>query len=264
HGGFKNVTISNCSIFDTNIAGLALEIVDGGTMDRVAITNITMNKVKSAIFLRLGNRARLFKEGIPKPGVGKMQNVVISNIVATGVSHVGNPIAGLPGHPIKNVSISNVKITCDGGGTKAQAARKIPELPEKYPECKMFGVLPAYGFYCRHVDGLTLSDIDVRCSNPDRRPLLVCDDVKNLEVIGLKGRPKTDNTTTIVFNDVAGALVRGCRAPEDTNVFLRLRGKTDLISLMGNDLSRAQTVYKSDPTVPPTALFESGNKIAHE
>jgi hypothetical protein len=32
----------------------------------------------------------------------------------------------------------------------------VPELPADYPECDMFGWLPAYGLYCRHVKNLRL------------------------------------------------------------------------------------------------------------
>jgi len=264
NGGFKNITISNCTIFNTGIAGLALEIVDGGTMDRVAVSNITMNKVKSAIFLRLGNRARPFKKDMPKPKMGKMQNIIISNIVATGASHICCPIVGLPGHPIKNVTISNVNITCAGGGTKKEAARIVPELPEKYPECKMFGNLPAYGFYCRHVDGLTLSNINVKCEIPDERPLLVCDDVKNLEVIGLKGQPKTTGAPTILLDDVAGAMIRGCIAPAGTDVFVRMRKNTQRVSLIGNDLSRAQTAFDFKQGTPESVMYQANNRRGYK
>jgi polygalacturonase len=30
NGGFQNITIDNCTIYDTRLAGIALETVDGG------------------------------------------------------------------------------------------------------------------------------------------------------------------------------------------------------------------------------------------
>jgi len=191
NGGFKNVTISNCVIAPTRsekvfhgtpggLSGVALEIVDGGTLDRVTISNITMSGMKSPIFLRLGNRARPFRKDMPKPGVGTFRNVIISNVIATDVSNVGCAIVGLPGHPIENVILSNIRITAAGGGKKDHISRPIPEEPAKYPECTMFGTLPAYGFFCRHVNGLTLDNVEVRTVTPDARPALVCDDVRNL------------------------------------------------------------------------------------
>ncbi len=60
-GGCKNLTVSNCAIHKPGgarrgIAGIALEIVDGGNLDRVTISNITIDGYLSPIFLRLGNR----------------------------------------------------------------------------------------------------------------------------------------------------------------------------------------------------------------
>ena len=55
-GGFKDITISNCTVYDTRLGGLALELVDGGILDRVSVSNITMTNTGGAIFIRLGNR----------------------------------------------------------------------------------------------------------------------------------------------------------------------------------------------------------------
>ena len=260
NGGFENIAITNCALHDVRLAGIALEMVDGGTLDRVLVSNIAMHNVGGGIFLRLGNRARPFKKDMPKPGMGSFRNVVISNVVATGVSNVGSSITGLPGHPIENVTLSNIKITYAGGGTKARANRKVPEKPDKYPEHSMFGILPAYGFYCRHVDGLTLSDVDVRFEKPDYRPALVCDDVKNLEVIGYKAQRVPDAEPLVVLKDVRTAMLRGCVAPPDTGVFLRLLSGCERINVMNNDLTRAATALESGPDVPESAVFLSGNR----
>ena len=96
NGGFQNIVLTGCTIYDTRLAGVALEIVDGGTMDRVVVSDITMTGVGAPIFLRLGNRARPFKDGMDKPGIGSMKNITISNIEATGANPTGCAIAGLP------------------------------------------------------------------------------------------------------------------------------------------------------------------------
>ena len=96
NGGFQNIVMTGCTIYDTHLAGIALEIVDGGTMDRVIVSDITMTGVGAPIFIRLGNRARPFKEDMDKPGIGSMRNITISNIEATGANPTGCAIAGLP------------------------------------------------------------------------------------------------------------------------------------------------------------------------
>ncbi len=260
HGGFRNIAISNCSVFRTGLAGVALEIVDGGTLDGVTVSNITMRGVRSPIFLRLGNRARVFKKDMPKPGMGSFRNVNISNILATGATNQGCPISGLPGYPIENVSLSSIQITFAGGGTVEDSARAVPEKPSSYPECTMFGKLPAYGFFCRHVKGLTLNNIDLRFAQPDLRPALFLEDVQDLDVSGLKAQSSPGGAPLIIFNDVQGALIRGSIAPRGTATFLSLLGGTKEVSVMGNDLSGAKTAFELGEGVPRNALFSAANR----
>lgn len=61
----------------------------------------------------------------------------------------------------------------------------IPELPEVYPEPSNWGILPAYGLYARHVDGLTLRNIHFSCKVPDGRHVCVLDDAAHVCVDGL-------------------------------------------------------------------------------
>jgi polygalacturonase len=188
-GGCKNLTITNCAIHkprpsERGIAGIALEIVDGGDLDRVTISNITIDGYLSPIFLRLGNRARPYTNGAPRRPVGTFRNVILSNIVATDASKIGCPIAGIPGHRIENVTLSNIRCQFEGGGTAADARRKIEEKEDAYPECAMFGKLPAYGLYCRHAKGLRLLNVQLAPSLPDGRPAMVFDDVEDVLVDG--------------------------------------------------------------------------------
>lgn len=260
NGGFKNIAISNCSLYKVGLAGIALEMVDGGALDGITVSNIAMTDVQSPIFLRLGNRARPFKPDMPKPGMGTYRNVIISNVVATGAGKMGCSIAGLPDHPIENVTLSNVSITCAGGGTAAEAARAVPEKPESYPECTMFGTLPAYGFYCRHASGLSLNQVRIRTTAPDQRPAIVCDDVADLAIEGLSTHNQGATSPVIVLNDVRGAMIRGCRPRTPTDAFLRLTGKTDSVSAIANDLTTARTPFDFDPGLAPTVLFDESNR----
>ncbi len=181
NGGYKNITISNC-IFE-KCRGLALETVDGGDLEEVAISNITMRDIVGApIFIRLGSRMR-GPQGVP---VGHLRNVSINNIVVYNAGRkenaIGAIISGIPGHPIEDVSIDNVQIVFKGGGTEKDAKIVPPENEEGYPEPTMFGKLPAYGFYVRHVKGLTLNNIHLSYINKDKRPPFVLDDVHDSQL----------------------------------------------------------------------------------
>ena len=179
NGGFKNIVLTGCTIYDTRLAGVALEIVDGGIMDRIVVSDITMDMVGAPIFLRLGNRARPFKKDMPKPGIGAMRNITISNIEATNAGLTGCAIAGLPEAAIENVTLSNLRLSFAGGGTKAHANQTIPEKADSYPEYSMFGVLPTYGLFCRHVKGLKLLNVQLQLAKHDQRRAVLFNDVEN-------------------------------------------------------------------------------------
>jgi polygalacturonase len=184
NGGFEDIVISNCVVYDTRLAGVALEIVDGGVMDRVTVSGITMNKVGAPVFVRLGNRARPFQERMAKPGVGRLRNVTLSGVQAAGAGKTGCSITGLRGSLVEHVTIENVRLWFEGGGTREDARRTVPEFPDKYPVFSMFGVLPAYGFYCRHARKLTFHNVEVYAPKDEERLPLVTDDVEDVTVSG--------------------------------------------------------------------------------
>jgi len=210
NGGFKNITISNC-VFDYS-RGLALESVDGGLLEDVTIDNITMRDItNSPIFIRLGNRARGPKETTT---VGQIRRVNISNFVVYNAnSNYGSIISGIPGHPIEDLKLSNIRIYYQGGGTNEQAALDPPEKEKDYPEPVMFGEIPAYGFFIRHVMGLQLSDVEVSYMKDDRRPPFILNDVKGAEFLHVKAQHLAD-VPTFLLNDVEDFTTRQSSVPD--------------------------------------------------
>jgi polygalacturonase len=251
-GGFENITVSNCAVHDTNLAGIALESVDGGVLENVTVSNIVMRNARGAIFLRLGNRARPPYEGAPTPGIGSFRNVMITNVQAVGADTVGCAIAGLPEHAIENVTLANIRIQFAGGGTEADAARQIPELPAHYPEYRMFGQLPAYGFYCRHVKNLRMLDTQVSFAQGDSRPALVCDDVAGLRISDFAA-PNTN--PVIVLRDSRDAWLDANRAPAGNQVYVRVEGEqsTD-ICLAANNMRASKQGLELAPGVHDDAV----------
>src|SRR2546423_2870640 len=173
NGGFKDISISNI-VFD-HCRGLALETVDGGLLEDVSVTNITMRDVmNSPIFLRLGRRMR-GPQGTP---VGQLRRVNISNIVAYNVdARYASIIAGVPDHNIQDVALSNIRIFYRGGGKKELADVQLPERETNYPEPSMFGETPAYGFFVRHVAGIEFNNVTVNYLNAEMRPPFFLEEV---------------------------------------------------------------------------------------
>jgi polygalacturonase len=176
-GGFKNITISNC-VFD-HCRGLALETVDGGQLEDVTISNITMRHTSnSPIFLRLGSRLH----APPGTPVGTLRRINISDVVVSDADpRYASIIAGIPGNSIEDVKLRNISIQYRGGGTADLADIIPPEDETGYPEPARLGEMPAYGFFIRHVKNLEMSNIDVSFAAPDQRPPFILDDVINAE-----------------------------------------------------------------------------------
>ena len=196
-GGFRNITISNC-LFDYS-RGLAIESVDGGPIEDVTIDNLTMRDIANApIFIRRGNRART--PGNPPPGV--IRRITISNVVASGVSGAhGILVSGIPGYPIEDLRLSNIRIHYRGGGTKEDAALRPEEKEKEYPEPDMFGRMPSYALFARHVIGLDLRDADFTFEQADARPAVMLDDVVRADIDHVRAQ-KTGGTARALLPPV--------------------------------------------------------------
>ncbi|MCM1063811.1 MAG: hypothetical protein NC420_04930 [Eubacterium sp.] len=86
----------------------------------------------------------------------------------------------------------------------------VPELPDVYPEPSNWGILPAYGLFAKHVDGLTLRNIRISCKIPDGRHVCVLDDADGVLIDGLtaeydpSGNPCAAGDTTFRKGLTAG------------------------------------------------------------
>lgn len=193
-GGFRNIIVENNEVWQTVISGIALQIVDGGIMENITVRNMTMNGVGTPVNIRLGDRNRLVDGSMTvQPGI--IRNIYIGDIKAT-VNEIEryndeerkrhpyqahtSSVCGIPGNYIHDVTIENVAITIAGGFpyvTAEDSLREIPEVSNKYPENRMFGTLPSFGFYIRHARNIKMQNILVDIKQKDGRPAFLLDDV---------------------------------------------------------------------------------------
>jgi polygalacturonase len=189
-GGFRNIAISNCVIKPSavregisgnpeGISGLSLEVVDGGRLDGVVISNISIEGTLVPIFVRLGNRGRKHRLDAATPPVGELKNVRIENVIVRGAGAIGSSLTGLPGHRLENITLQGVHVEMAAAGQAADVGKVVPERADSYPEGKMWGHLPAYGFFVRHASRVRFTDVSVEPAGGDPRPCFVTDDVVN-------------------------------------------------------------------------------------
>jgi polygalacturonase len=212
NGGFRNIAISNI-IFEY-CRGLALETVDGGLLEDVTISNLTMRDVQTPLFLRLGARMR----GPSNLSVGALRRVSISDVTV----HDADPrypstISGIPDHDIEDVQINNVRQYLVGGLTPADAVSPVPENVDAYPENTMFGTLPAYGFYIRHTNEIRLDNVVVHYEQTDTRPAFALDQVTDADFHHVRA-DKADGAPTFVLDNVSDFTVTDSRPVADVHV----------------------------------------------
>lgn len=204
NGGFKNISISNC-VFEF-CRGLALETVDGGILEDVTITNITMRDiVNSPIFLRLGGRMRA-PDGT---SIGALRRINISNInVYNADSRFATLISGIPDHDIEDVRLSNISIwyrAIDSLQTNIQ--QEVPEFEKGYPEPQKFGVLPVYGFFIRHVKNIELNNVNLYLLGQENRPAIMLTAVKGIKLRNVTV-PENRKSGFLVLKDVTNLSIK--------------------------------------------------------
>lgn len=245
-GGFENITFSNSVIYnregefkDRVIAGIALEIVDGGWIDGVVITGIRMQRTRTPIFIRLGDRSR--PHTYPQNGI---RGVMIENIHASE-SLLASSIMGIPGHAIEDVTIANVNIENVLPSREGWPQLSLAEKEKGYPEARMFGMMPVYGFYARHVQGLTLRSLSLHSTNQENRPALCLEDVHAGRIENLTASTITGPEPLVKLKNASAVSILNSTAPKSTASFLQVEGDTSDILVANCDLRKTATVLTS-------------------
>jgi hypothetical protein len=187
YGAFENIAIEDVYVKDVQYAAMAVESRQGADVDDVAFRRIEFANTGSAFFVYLAQQAQTHPVGdVPK--LGSMANVSFTDIAGSTASWGNSPHQGalITGHvfdsatyKIRDLSFTNVAVVFAGGRTSVPGVP--PEaMPNQYPESNMFGDLPAWGFYLRHVDGVTFSNCRATAAAADARPKLVTEDVANM------------------------------------------------------------------------------------
>lgn len=223
---------------------------------------------------------------------GDIQRVVFSNF-SINMDYRGSAFFFLTiaGGDIRDVALNNMTIRANGAGViSGEGGGKISRIAldgiryEMFPRTKLYGnMMPEpfpwsshhfapYNLYIRHAEDIKLHNIQVTWRESDLVDLakipggkstwscIDCYDVSGLDIDGVACSPCGLESPTILLNQVKRALIVGCRSLPGTKVFLQLAGRSENISLIGNDLSEADTICKVTGGLTPTAVFEAGNR----
>jgi len=178
-GPVTDVRIINNLVTYAKYGGLCIESVDGSNVSNVIVRDLDIYRSHDPLFIRLANRSG---------NVGSLTNVTIENMRAYKTNYADDnnaptltspsmcTITGIPYALVKNIHIKNCYIEMPGGFSKATHSPQ--EKVKEYPQCNMFGVVPAYGLYVRHSKDIILEQVSFGCYVRDIRPWLEVEDAQ--------------------------------------------------------------------------------------
>jgi len=184
YGAFQHITVQDVVVKDVQYAAMAVESRQGADISNVAFDRVQLSNTGAAFFVYLAQQNDTHPVGdVPK--LGSIDGVSFTDIAgATGTwanaPHQGSLITGQiyngVTYPVANLAFTRVAVQYDGGLATVPAAP--PEaMPDQYPEANMFGDLPAWGYYLRHVQGVTFDTCTTTVASTDARSALVTSDV---------------------------------------------------------------------------------------
>lgn len=213
-GGFRNISITNCvikpsrsttkSIFNSpkiGVSGISLEIVDGGTMEGVLVSNITIEGTECPLFVRLANRARRHVEEAPEPPMGVMKNIMISNVIAYNAGNYSSSITGVPGGKIENITLHNFRAYSRGGLKEGEFIPDFTQVKEDekgYPNPGVWKNLPSYGLFIRHVKEAVIDNVGFEAPDEIRIPVIAID----VDHLVIKEMTVPESATNVLLENV--------------------------------------------------------------
>lgn len=243
-GDYENISFTNCTVTSSAsvplnervIAGIALEVTEGGSIQGVTISNITMKNVRTPIFIRMQDSYK--NKDLSAPG--RLSGIKISGVQATG-SILTSSITGIPGKIVEDVTLENISIATSEPGEPQWATEQVPEQLHAYPEARTFGRLPAFGLYVRHANGIRLRDVHFHTTTSDPRPCVMFEDVDGLSLVQVDGTGDPGAKQFMAMKDVRNVTVQDCVAAENVDVFATVSGaRSSNVTFVGNDLRRAR------------------------
>jgi polygalacturonase len=247
--GIRDVTIDNCIITNSN-RGIAFMTFDGGAVENVVLSNLTIETVRYEWFwwgdgepfhFNIRKRSEVHANFPPEKDrpAGAIRHVKIQNVIARGY---GSSVCN--GHPdswLDDVSFENVRLTIAHD-----------------PEAAYDKAVDALVF--KQARNLRLKDVEIVWEGPGYdqwRSALALDEVKDVTLDGVTAvqAPGADKAPALLMNLVETAVVRNCRAADGTGTFLLLTGSgtTDIL-LERNDFRKARLPYSFADGAKPQAL----------
>lgn len=185
----KNVLVEDCKfmlpdIYPGGVSGISIESADGSHVSDITLRNIVMDKIACPIFICLNMRNKFgFANEVDREKRyygGSISNVVIEQIKAYHVE-VPSIITGFEvfdhrgrtERKLENIRIQDALIIYRDNDEKLELHDMVVESITDYPENNSFGDVPAYGFYVRHAQEVSLKGLEIVPRSSNTRPDII-------------------------------------------------------------------------------------------
>lgn len=211
----RNVTIDNCVITDSN-RGIAFMVFDGGIVEDVIISNLTVNCVRfdwywwgdgDPLHFNLIRRSEITPDmdKAAEPPIGKIRNVILSNIIAHGYGT--SLIHANPDSPLENITLENIRLT-------------IAHDPQAHPRKSVNAIT------LENARNFRFKDVEIVWEQPSSvewRSALSVENVDNLllDNVSTCQAPNGSDAPAIALKHVSNAIVRDCQAQPGAGAFVQ-------------------------------------------
>jgi glycosyl hydrolase family 28/thrombospondin type 3 repeat protein len=194
YGGFNNALIQDCYAKNAHYAAMVVMSRNGADVSNINFSRLEFSNCGEAFFVFLGQQPGHPDNDLDK--FGSIDNVHFTDILCSQDNStsdiVGSLITGQdyppPNggtiYPITNLFFTNCKVRFKGANIGLPG--NPPEWnSSQYPESNLFGNLPAYGYYMRHVNSVTFTNCTSLLNSPpspndEKRPEKATNDVSNM------------------------------------------------------------------------------------
>ncbi|NCU03981.1 MAG: hypothetical protein GXC73_08340, partial [Chitinophagaceae bacterium] len=184
-----------------------------------------------------------------------VKDIFLNNIVATNIK-LPSSIIGLHSQKIKNISVTNYTVRYDKSG-EGSAYNQVSFQEFEYPAASLFENLPAFGLYCRSVDGLYLQNVNMYSAENEKRPAIAFDRVNDLSLFSVTATAKNSNTALAHFRNVNKVIAAYCRTMDKSNhVFASEEGTVKGLTISNTSLHSSQTELKNVPALADPSVFD--------
>jgi hypothetical protein len=205
--GGRNVLINNCLIYGPGLyahrlgfrhnteSGFQVLPSRGSSIDNMVLSDITMINVRSPVYVATSTDAP-YSDGSTKVG-----RIIFDNLTVINCGRTPFYISAPANNTAKSIILRNVRMSFVGGVEQEEQSNGQGFSP--------YGMLQAYGIYCRSVDNLELHDVRVDYNGKDQRPALYGENIGTLELDRFAAKRAADSPPMLMFAGIGKLIMNG-------------------------------------------------------